>query len=71
MKEKHCFYDKVIGDWDMHSVCDLFMCLSDFNGHVGRYIDGVHLRYGVGQRILEGRMLLVFCQEKELYVSNT
>ena len=44
------------------------MCLGDFNGHVGRHIDGfngVHGGYGVGQINLEGWMLLEFC------VSNT
>ena len=48
----------------MHSADDLVMCFSDLNGHVGRHIDGfdgVHGRYGVGQRNLEGRMLLEFC----------
>ena len=40
------------------------MCLSDFNGHIGWHIDGVHVGYGLGQRNLEGRMLLVFCLEK-------
>ena len=24
----------------MHSAGDLAMCLSDLNGHIGRYIDG-------------------------------
>ena len=50
------------------------MCLGDFNGHVGRHIDGfdgVHGILGVGQRNLEGRILLEFCLEKELCVSNT
>ena len=58
----------------MHSAGDLVMCLDDINGHVGRYIngfDGVRGGYGVGQRNLEGRMLLQFCLEKELCVSNT
>ena len=57
----------------MHSADDLVMCLSDINGHVGRHIDGlhgVHGWYGVGQRNLEGRMLLEFCLEKELCESN-
>ena len=48
--------------------------MGDFNGHVGRHIDGfdvVHGGYGVGQRNLEGRTLLEFCLEKELCVSNT
>ena len=39
-----------------------------------RHIDGfngVHWWYGIGQRNLEGGMLLEFCLEKELCVSNT
>ena len=58
----------------MHSACDLVMCLGDINGHVGGHIDGiegVHGWYGVGQRNLEGRMLLEFSLEKESCVSNT
>ena len=50
------------------------MCLGDINGHIGRHIDGlnfVHRGLGVGQSNLEGRMLLEFCLEKELCVSNT
>ena len=53
-------------EWDMHSADDLVMCLGDFNGHVGRHIDGfdwVHGGYSVGQRNFEGRMLLEFCLE--------
>ena len=49
------------------------MCLSDFNGHIGRHIDrfkGVHGEHDVGQRNLEGRILLVFYLAKELYVLN-
>ena len=46
------------------------MCLSYFNGHVGRHIDGFDGGYGVGQRNLEGRVLLEFCMEKELCVSS-
>ena len=40
----------------------LVMCLNDINVHIGRHIDGfdgIHGGYGVGQRNLEGRMLLV------------
>ena len=50
------------------------MCFVDINGHVDGHIygfDGVHGGYGVGQSNLDGRMLLEFCLEKELYVSNT
>ena len=48
--------------------------LGDFNGHVGRHIDGfngVHGGFGACQRNLCGRMLLEFCLGKELCVSNT
>ena len=68
---KHSFYDELEGERDIHSTGDLVMCLCDFNGHVGRYIDGfngVHGVYCVGQRDLEGRMSLDFGLEKELCI---
>ena len=52
----------------MNYTDDLVVCIGDFNGHVGRHIDGVHGGHGVGQRNLEGKMLLEFCLEKELCV---
>ena len=57
----------------MRSADDLVMCLSDFSGHVGKYIDGFdgfHGAYGVVQWNLEGRMILEFCLEKELCVKH-
>ena len=42
----------------IYCVCDLVMCLGDFNRFIGRHIngfDGAHGRYGVGQRNLEER----------------
>ena len=45
----------LVGEWDMHCAGDLVMLLGDFNGHIGRHIDGfdgVHGGYGVGQRNL-------------------
>ena len=51
----------------MHSADDIVMCLDEFDGHVGRHL----VVYGVGQRNLEGRMLLELCLEEELCVSNT
>ena len=59
LEEKQSFYDELKGEWDMHSAGDLVMCLCDFNGHVGRHIDGfnrVHGGYGIGQRNFEERM---------------
>ena len=59
MELKQSFHDKLKCQWDMYSADDLVMCLVDFNGHVGRHIDGfdrVHGECGVSQRKLEGRM---------------
>ena len=39
-EEKQSYYDELKGEWDIHSAGDLFMCLDDINGHVGRHIDG-------------------------------
>ena len=41
LDEEQSFYDELKGEWNMHSADDLVMCLGDFNGHVGRYIDGL------------------------------
>ena len=58
----------------MQSPGKLVLGLGDFNGHVGRWIDGfegVHGGYGMGKRNVEERRLLEFCDEKELGVPNT
>ena len=58
----------------LYSADDVVMSLVDFNEHVGRHIDGfdgVHGGYGAGHRNLEGKMLLDYCLEKELCLSNT
>ena len=54
---KTMFYDELKGEWDMHSAGDLVMCLGDFDGHVGRHIDGfdgIHGGHGVGEKNFEG-----------------
>ena len=43
-------------------------------GHVGKQIEGyedVHGGNGIGERNVEGKLLLEFCDEKELCVANT
>ena len=53
-------YDEQKFEWDMHSADDLVTCLGDFNGHIGRHIDGfdgAHGGFVVDLRNLEGRML--------------
>ena len=74
VKGKQSLYDELKGDWDMHSVDDLVMCMINHNGLMWSHIDGfhgAHRGYGVVQRNLKGRMSLEFCLDTELCVSNT
>ena len=66
LEQKQSFHDELKGEWDMHSAGDLVMCLGDFNGHIGRHIDGfdaINGEYGVGQTKLDGGILIEFCLE--------
>ena len=68
MQEQQTF-NELKGLWDMLSTDDLFVCLDDFDEHVGRHIDRldwVYEGYGVGLRNLEGRMFVEFYLMKEL-----
>ena len=61
-------------EWDLHRPNKIIFGFGDFNGHVGKQADGfegVHGGSGFGERNLEGRRLLEFCDEKELCVANT
>lgn len=72
--EKERFYDEMAYEWDMQGTNELVLGLGDFNGHVGNDIEGfegVHGGNGIGKRNVEGRMLLEFCDQKELCVANT
>ena len=74
LKEKQSFYDKLKCELDIHSVSDLVMRFGDFNGHIGRRIDGFDWflgGYDIGEINLEGRMLLEFCVVNELCVLST
>ena len=71
MRKKKSLYYELKCEWEMHSADHLVKCLGDFNGYVGRHIDGVdgvHEGHGVGQRNLEGRMLLVLSGERSMCV---
>ena len=72
--EKDCFYDEMESEWDLGNSSEITFALGDFNGHVGRYVEGfegVHGGNGIGKINGEGRRLLEFCMEKELCVANT
>ena len=34
-----CFYDDLRSEWDLHSVDELVLGMSDFNGHVVKRIE--------------------------------
>ena len=58
--KKNSLYDGLKCEWDMHSAGDVVMSLGEFNGHIGRHIDGfygVHGGRDVGRRNLEGILL--------------
>ena len=72
--EKDRFYDDLGSEWNLHSVGELVLAMGDFNGHVGKQIEGYEGMYGVnriGKRNVEGKMLLEFRDEKELCMANT
>ena len=38
--EKERFYDNLRSEWYLHSMGDLVLGMGDFNGHVGKWIEG-------------------------------
>ena len=53
---KTVFDDEPKCEWDVHSAGDLVMHVGEFNGNIGRHIDGFdwdHGGYCVGQRNLD------------------
>ena len=60
-EEKLSFYDELTGEWDMHSAGDIFICLGDFSGHIGRHIGCVVGRSDSGYSCLQ-------CEPQHQYV---
>ena len=72
--EKEKFYDELSEEWEVSRGNEFVLGLGDFNGHVGKSpegFEGVHGGNGIGERNVEGRMLLEFCDRKDLCVGNT
>ena len=42
--EKEHFYDDLRSEWDLHSVGALVLGMGDFNGHVGKWVEGCVMR---------------------------
>ena len=47
LEEKQSFYDDQNNKWGIHGVNDLIVCIGDFIGYMGRYIDGLDGVYQV------------------------
>ena len=61
--KKDQFCNDMASEWDLQSPGKVVLGLGNFNGHVGRRIDGfdgVHAGYGIGKRNVEQRRLLEF-----------
>ena len=51
-------------EWNLQNPSEVALGMGDLNGHVGSWIDGfkgVHVGYGIGNRNVEKRRLLEFC----------
>ena len=71
--EKEHFYDDLRSEWDLHRMGELVLGMGDFNGHVGKWIEGyegMHGGNGIWERNVEGK-ILEFCDKKELCLANT
>ena len=54
--EKEHFFDDLRSEWDLHSVGELVLGMGDFNGNVGKHIEGyehVHGGNRIGERNVE------------------
>ena len=72
--QKDEFYDELVHEWDIKGTKELSLGIGDFNDHVGKKVDGfkgVHGENGIRKQNLEGRMLLKFCDQKDLCMANT
>ena len=68
------FFEEMAREWSMANANELALELRDFNGHVGKCaegFEGMRGGYGIRNKNAEGRMLLDFCDQKELCVANT
>ena len=70
---KERFYEEMACEWSMENANELVLRLGDYNGLAGKCaegIEGIHGGYGIGLNA-KRRMLLDFCDQKELCVANT
>ena len=63
----------MMSEWDCRSG-EIMVFLENFNEHIGKFskgFEGVQEGNVIGKRNEEGRILLEFCDKKELCLANT
>ena len=71
--EKDLFYNVTACEWGLQNPVEMILGPGDFNRYVEGRIDGFEGAHGgnrIDERMVEGRRLLKFCDEKELCVAN-
>ena len=69
MSEKEKFYGKMARGYEVENQNEVLICLGDFNGHIVKEVDGfegVYGDFGIGKKIVEGRLLLEVFVEKSM-----
>ena len=73
-EEKDKFYFDLTEELELKGPNEFLVVAGDFNGHVGKDVDGyegIHGGFSIGTRNREGRRLLEFCAESSMVVGNT
>ena len=71
---KNLFYEKLQWTLTKISASEIFFVCGDFNGHIGKNVDGyegVHGGRGFGRCNLDGKIILKFSVTHKLVVSNS
>ena len=74
MSKKKKFYEEMARGCEVENANEVLICLEDFNGHIGKKVDGfegVHGGFEIGKRNVEGRLLLEFVLKKECVWVNS
>ena len=58
--QKSKFYDELVHEWDLKGTKELTLGIEDFNGHVGKKVDGFEGVHG-GNRIEEQNLEATSC----------
>ena len=62
--KKDQFYNDMAGEWDLQNPEEVVLGMRDFNGHVGRRIDGFDGVHGIGKEMLREEDYLSFATKR-------